>query len=197
MSSLFQCDSDDDDSGGPDDIYADVWGDFVTTVTLYGMLGLGCFVFFEIMRSKQNVFASRANSMPHRMPALLPNKAVRWIKSLWDLQDPEVLNIVGMDGFVFLRFLGFCLRICFASMVMGLGVLMPVYYTSSGGSVESLFGKLTMDNLAPESKTLYCSAAGAVLLTLGVLLAVDLECKLFASSREQYMAAGDPDGEND
>jgi len=191
--SLFQCSigKDDDDSGSLD-VYADVWGAFITTVTLYGALGLGCFVFFEVMRSKQKVYASRANCLPHRIPPLPPPKAGRWVQHLWGMEDSEILAIAGMDGYVFLRFLGFCLRVCFASTIMSCGALVPTYFYS-GGTVESLFGQLTMDNVPPGSRLLYSSAVGTYLLTIGALYAIDCECKFFSKSREEFMISGDPD----
>jgi hypothetical protein len=195
--SFFQCSigQDDDNSNSSDsDVYGNVWADFITSVTLYGALGAGCMVFFEVMRSKRNVFASRANCLPHRTPTIIDEKkSFGWIRALWIMTDEDILDVAGMDGYVFLRFLGFCNRISVYAMIAGCVVLMPVYLTS-GGIVQSLFGKLTMDNIPQRSGILYISVASAYLLTIGVLFSVDVECKVFSRSREKFMISGDPDG---
>jgi len=189
---LFQCSIGSDDHDDDEiDLYANVWDSFITTVTIFGSIGMMCYICFEVFRSNRVVFASRGNRLPHRVPDFLPEGPFRWIKALHEISDAEVLKIVGVDGYVFLRFLAFCLRVCFASCVVGLAVLMPIY--SSAGSVQSTFGSLTMDNVPQHSGLLYYSVASTYLLVIGVMLGIDCECRRFVAARSKFMTAGDVD----
>ena len=92
------------------------------------------------------------------------NRNVSWV---------AVMDTVGLDGYMFLRFLKMCLGICTFSSFYGIAILWPIYYTGSGDTEE--WYVLTMQNLSDGSWQLWIGSAHMWLTSLFVLWKIKKE----------------------
>jgi hypothetical protein len=111
--------------------------------------------------------------------------------SLFFTSEDELLKAIGMDGYVFLRFLKMCATILSICSFFGLIVLLPVYFTGEGN--DNIFGinKYSMANLMESSSRLWASWVFTYLYTFIFLYCIHMEYKNFAAKRQQFLKLGD------
>ena len=173
-----------------DDPFDNAWSDIITTLIIYGAVGLALFLAFEWKRGNLDVYACRAALYPDRVPEPRPLGCLAWVKAIFALPDQEVLEYAGLDAFVLLRFLTLALWTSFAMMIWGLVVLMPIYGTGER-DVQNSFAQLTMDNLSQQSPRLWASVISAYLFTGIVLFGINLETLEYAQVRLDFLINGD------
>eukprot|EP00952_Eustigmatos_sp_NYUAD-ZCMA_P009753 40258-Eustigmatos_ZCMA.PRE.1 len=65
--------------------------------------------------------------MPHRCPPELPRGFLRWVVPLMTMKADRVHSLVGLDGYMLLRYIKLCKRVCLFSGVLGTIILIPLY----------------------------------------------------------------------
>ena len=168
------------------------WEGLTTTASLYGLVGLALLVTFEASRGKGSVYSRRSRGLPHRTPAKPGRWPLQWLLPVLMMPDDEVRQKVGMDGFVCLRYLRWCLKACFFAAFWSCAVLLPVYWTGRR-DVPEIFQRLTMDNLYPGSNRMWASTVFSALFTAFVLVTMDHEWRSFVEWRTEFLAEGDYD----
>jgi hypothetical protein len=117
---------------------------------------------------------------------------LQWLKPVLLLGDDECRRMVGLDGFVCIRYLRWCLKVClFCSFWAGV-VLMPLYSTGLQ-HLEDGFARLTMANVIDGSQRLWASAAFSALFNLYALYTINEEWKLYVKWRTEFLETGDRD----
>jgi hypothetical protein len=56
-----------------------------------------------------------------------------WIFPLWSTSEQDLVNLVGMDAALFMRFTRMCRNIFLILAVLGCAVVVPIYYTNFAG----------------------------------------------------------------
>jgi hypothetical protein len=108
------------------------------TVLLYGAVGLILLVVFEVFRGKKSVFLRRASKLKHRTPKIPGRMPFQWIPPVFKLSNEEMRRMVGLDGYVCIRYLMWCLKVCTFCSFWGLIVLLPMYYTGEVNGMISM-----------------------------------------------------------
>ena len=107
------------------------------------------------------------------------------------INDDDLLKAIGMDAYVFLRFLKLAATVLSITSFLGLIILLPVYFTGEGN--DNIFGinLYSMANLKTNSSRLWASWVFTYVYTIIFLYFIHLEYKNFAAKRKQYFKFGD------
>jgi len=174
------------------------------TDQLYNTLYINVFIFlslsivFELIRHMKSIFMNRlvkkfirSNRVPEK-PAVYP---FAWIWSIISIDQEEVLRMVGLDGYMLLRYLIVCFRAaCFYSF-WGLLLMAPIYSFGKGdlsGWNRYTIANVTDDN---ESTTLWMPVVFCYLFSIFLCQLMYYEFKHFIEKRVDYLVQGDPDTE--
>lgn len=164
------------------------------TLAMQGGIGLVVWALFEYFRPKQReVYAPRLRSKKNRCPEACPDKPFAWISHCFNISDEDTLRHIGLDGFMFLRFLLLCFKMAAACGVFGLIVLMPVYSTAPGNPGVAGINLYTMGNLEEGGDRLWASFIATYLYTLLFVYLLYKEYEYFVALRQRYFTEGDID----
>ncbi|KAK4051504.1 hypothetical protein OIO90_004718 [Microbotryomycetes sp. JL221] len=92
------------------------------------LVGLGALTAFSILRPNNSmIYQPKVKySEDGKQPPKLDKGVFSWIKPVFRIQEPELMQTVGLDGVVFLRFLRLCRLIFFITAVLTCAVLIPI-----------------------------------------------------------------------
>lgn len=125
----------------------------------------------------------------------MPSKGLfQWIINIIKVSDEETLQRIGMDAYIFLRFMRLCSKFCIISGLLGGLILCPVYYTSYGEQIGIAGINLyTMGNIQPGGKRLWASCAFCWIFNLFFLYLMHNEYRCFVTLRQRFLYDGDQD----
>eukprot|EP00953_Heterococcus_sp_UTEX-ZZ885_P027763 14856-Heterococcus_DN1.PRE.1 len=140
---------------------------------------------------------SRRITKPSRSPAESPKKGLfGWIRSVTKVSDAETLRCVGLDTYMFLRFLRMCFKVTAVSAVVSLAVLIPVYITGKDSTPASTgYNTITMANIKEGGGRLWAPLVVYYFFVALMLSALWAEWKHFLPLRYKFLAEGDVDTE--
>jgi hypothetical protein len=182
----------------------------VVWVTLLVSLCVGTFLYISYltlrhMHYKQNNFdlyeMRQFGGLSHRMPEpynYMKNEnnfccSFGWARAAIQTSEQETLRMVGMDAYMFLRFLKLCFRISLFGTVLGCLILIPIYATgeATGNDTEE-FNSITLAKVESGSRRLWATAVCWLLFVCFALRELYLEWKLtYAPRRLEFLAHGD------
>jgi len=166
---------------------------FVTLV-LQGIIGSVVYILFECFRGQREIFWPKRRTKPHRCPAEDPSLTVfGWTWCVLRRSDEETLQLVGTDGFVLLRYLRMCTRVCLGCGAFACALLLPVYATGFGDDDTIGISRLTMANITAGGTRLWAPFFCTWIFTLVLLYALYKEYEHFVHLRHQFLAKGDVD----
>eukprot|EP00953_Heterococcus_sp_UTEX-ZZ885_P039527 20258-Heterococcus_DN1.PRE.2 len=121
-----------------------------------------------------------------------PRGFLAWVLPSWRIGDDEFLRQVGLDGYMVIRFIRLCRRLCWMATVCGCGILLPIYttgprYDSKDGGVFFM----TMSNLETGSNKLWATVFFAWVFSLYLLYTLREEHYYFSQKRNDWLANGD------
>lgn len=109
---------------------------FLVNVVLFVLLML----FFEFNRHYKQIFLKRYQNKfikTGRVPEKPPDHMFGWLVALWTVpEEPDFLNMVGLDAFVLLRFHVLCIKLSVFVSFWGYAILLPTYCTVPTDLVE-------------------------------------------------------------
>jgi len=158
------------------------------------------YIFFVVLRWREkrknsySLYEPRQHLFSHRSPAPFADS---WIMDAWRVDEETLRKNVGLDSYMFLRFLRLGARISLFGVVCSF-ILLPVYATGEErGDATIQFNRLTLARVKQGSDRLW----GTVLLWW-VFIAFILkefwnEWKEYQDNRREFLAKGDPDGNLD
>jgi len=154
------------------------------------------YLFFAYQRSKErdngsySLYEPRHHNRSHRSPRPF---ADRWWSDTWNVSQAELLRCVGLDSYMFLRFLRLGARM--ASIGTGLSlILIPIYATGNATGAWTLqFNRLTLARVEQGSSRLWATTFCWWSFIAFVLYEFWTEWKLFYRNRHDFVANGDPD----
>jgi hypothetical protein len=115
-----------------------------------------------------------------------------WIKSTWCVSDDTVYEVVGMDGYVYLRFLKMCFTVMLYSAILGNVIGLAVYGTSSAED-DAVHGinYYSLTNIPAGNDRLWTPWILTYFFTLIFLYHIYKEYENFALRRAHYLKHGD------
>lgn len=150
-------------------------------------------LFFHFTLGQREIYAPRLRTKPDRCPAKPPSFLFGWIQPIINLSDEETLRIVGLDAFMFLRYLKIFARVGLGCGIFGLITLVPIYGTASKKEGVVGIAMYTMAQISPGGGRLWASLIcywGYILVLLYLLYN---EYEYFCQLRQTFMKIGDPD----
>ena len=157
-------------SGDDGYVYATAWEDIRFTILIYGLSGIILYTIFETFRGRKSVYARRTkkDGLRHRAPPAPGRGPFQWLPPVLMTQDEEFRRMVGLDGFVCMRYIRWCLKMCFFCTFWCTTTLMPFYADGDNG-VTDTFGLIAMDNIKNSSPNLWLPVIFAAIFTLYAL----------------------------
>ena len=152
-------------------------------------------VCFECFRRIRPLYLSRlAFEKERRVPPAPNSFPLNWVWKIKSVTDREVLRMVGLDGYMLLRYILICFRIGFFFSFWGLVFLTPIYSYSDGGSVG--WNKFTLANIPSNNMNAYELWTPVIFFYMFSVFFCQLmyyEYKNFIRKRLQYLIQGDSD----
>ena len=141
------------------------------------------------------MFEPRQFTRAHRSPAPFAGGGglFAWAVEAYQTSDEDLLKSVGLDTFMFLRFLRIGARMTFIGTLLSM-ILIPVYATGEGRGVETeSFNMLTLARVGPGSDRLWATLLCEWLFVAFILRSLWCEWELYAKHRYHFLAHGDVD----
>ena len=171
------------------------WSSVLVTFVISAAQGLIFYAFFLHQRAKEkakqsfDLYEPRQHNLSHRSPPpYSPEKS--WWREAWDLSQEETLRCVGLDSFMFLRFLRLGARICLVGSALAC-VLIPVYATGEArGEKTEQFNQLTLARVEAQSDRLWAPLIAWYIFVAFCIREMLLEWSLYTKNRNDFMARG-------
>jgi hypothetical protein len=172
------------------------------TEQLYNTLYINVFIFlslsavFEIMRHMKSIYMNRLSRKfieSNRVPNKPPAYPFAWIWAIMKISQEDFLQMVGLDGYMLMRYLIVCFRVaCFYSF-WGVVLMAPIY--SYGEGALAGWNRFTIANVTgnSESSTLWMPVVFCYLFAMFLCQLMYYEYKHFIAMRVDYLEKGDPD----
>lgn len=182
---------------------------FATLIMLFVTLSCVFLIFLSCFYHNQKTSPLFISPRRHRLPRLVPpplpvDGYFSWVKVCFFMSDEEIINRIGYDSLVFLRFHRLALRCIVKMSVFSFVVLLPLNFTGGGHAnaqdlkeyVGSLFFtdflRFTMANVVSGSPRLWVHCFAAYLLTGIVCRELLIEYETFNSIRHRYLLSREP-----
>ncbi|EWM27857.1 early-responsive to dehydration 4 [Nannochloropsis gaditana] len=118
---------------------------------------------------------------------LLSNNPFVWLVTLWRTSEKDIIECVGSDAYMFLRFLRLGCWISLVATVLGLCILLPVNVV--GGNHLAQLERLSLSNVADQSSLLWVPLIIAYLLGGLALYVLHREYIVYVELRQRYLRA--------
>jgi len=182
---------------------------FATLTMLFTIMTCVMIVFLSCFYHNQQTSPLFSSPRRHRLPRLVPpplpvDGTFSWIKVCFYMSDEELINRVGFDALIFIRFHRLSLRCIVKMSVFSFIVLLPLNFTGGGhanasdikGYVGSLlftdFLRFSMANVSGGSPRLWVHCVAAYVLTGIVMRELVVEYNAFNNIRHRYMLSKEP-----
>jgi hypothetical protein len=182
---------------------------FATLIVLFVTLSCVFLIFLSCFYHNQKTSPLFISPRRHRLPKLVPpplpvDGYFSWVKVCFFLSDEEIINRIGYDSLIFLRFHRLALRCIVKMSIFSFFVLLPLNFTGGGHAnaqdlkeyVGSLFFtdflRFTMANVQSGSPRLWVYCFAAYLLTGIVVRELLVEYETFNAIRHRYLLSREP-----
>lgn len=182
---------------------------FATLAMLFTIMSSVLVVFLSCFYHNQKTsplfISPRRNRLPKLVPPPLPvDGTFSWIKVCFYISDEEIMERIGFDSLIFLRFHRLALRCIVKMSVVSFFIILPLNFTGGGhanasdlkGYVGSLlftdFLRFTMANVTGGSPRLWVHCFAAYLLSAIVMRELVIEYNAFNNIRHRYMLSKEP-----
>eukprot|EP00607_Mallomonas_marina_P010478 CAMPEP_0182421544 /NCGR_PEP_ID=MMETSP1167-20130531/6968_1 /TAXON_ID=2988 /ORGANISM="Mallomonas Sp, Strain CCMP3275" /LENGTH=836 /DNA_ID=CAMNT_0024598791 /DNA_START=34 /DNA_END=2544 /DNA_ORIENTATION=+ len=159
----------------------------LSTLTIYGAIGAILLLYFERVRNQSVVYFPRCHNRKSTSPARPPVGLFAWIPFVLSISDEETLRMVGMDAFVFLSILRFCVRFAFSSGLLGAVFLIPVYVAAPFNHDNPGIRRWSMGNINSSYSQLWTPWLFTYIFSFIFLGLLHFEYKSFATLRQKYL----------
>ncbi len=185
-----------------DEVKEVAWSPVITTAVISGALFCFGLSYFLVKRSKHanhpvspilDIYEKRTIGKSHRSPPPwtgVGHGMFQWAKDALSVDDKELLRCVGLDTYVFLRFLLLGFWATIVPSIPAIIILIPI--NATGGDSEG-FNKITLGNISAKSNRLWAAALVWYIYVIYVLWLLLKEWKHFFPLRYDYLARGDID----
>lgn len=162
-----------------------------SVLAINGGIGIVALVLFEWWRNQVEVYAPRLRSANQSFPAKPLGGPFGWLRSIWSVTDDEVLQVAGLDAYVFLRYLRLGLKTATICGCTGLVFLLPIYGTAPGLDGVTGINIFSMANLDLNGSRLWASWIFTYIFTIIFLYLIHKEYEHFVMRRRAFFKQGD------
>ncbi len=157
---------------------------------LNAIIGTVFYILFELFRNYNvEVYAPRLRTSKSLVIAKPSAAVFGWFKQVWEVNDSDLLRMIGLDGYVFLRYLRMSAKIAGICM-FGLLIMLPSYYTAAGNEKVWGINLLTMANIPEDGNRLWVCLLFAYVFSFVFLYLIYKEYEHFAECRMEYFKHG-------
>jgi len=157
---------------------------------------------FEFNRHMKSIYLKRRMKdkfvRAGRVPPEPGTGFLGWISTLNTISEDDMLQMVGLDGYMLMRYINICFHITLFISVWGACVLAPFYANSGGG--HCAWTKYTLGNVPMGDENdvdgwsrLWAPALFAYIFSAYYCLIMYNEYHNFLEKRVSYLQKGDPD----
>ncbi|KAG5191569.1 late exocytosis, associated with Golgi transport-domain-containing protein [Tribonema minus] len=150
-----------------------------------------------LLRSRPRLFSAyetRRITRPERSPPEASTALLGWVSSVLAVSDEETHRCVGLDTFMFIRFLRMCFFITGVSSAFALVFLIPIYATGGERSSASTgYNSINMANVINGSHRLWATLVFWYGFVALVLHCFWREWLVYLPLRQRYLVEGDVD----
>jgi hypothetical protein len=164
--------------------------------------GLGFFVFFLYQRWRDekhtdfDIFEPRQHTCSHRTPKsfLASLGPFRWAYEAYKFPSEELLRCIGLDSYMFIRFLRLGARMTFfVGTILSL-ILLPIYSTGFAHGDDTVeFNKITLARVEKGSARMWATVFAWYAFVGFFLYNLWTEWNLYAKHRRAFLATADVD----
>lgn len=179
---------------------------FATLIMLFVTLNCVFLIFLSCFYHNQKTSPLFISPRRHRLPKLVPpplpvDGYFSWVRVCFYLSDEEIINRIGYDSLIFIRFHRLALRCIVKMSIFSFVVLLPLNFTGGGQSDSqdlkeivffTDFMMFTMANIVAGSPRLWVHCFAAYLLTGIVVRELLVEYETFNSIRHRYLLSREP-----
>jgi len=176
------------------------WSGITATLTVAILQTAVFYVIFVVNRSREkkknshSLYEPRQHLFSHRSPAPF---ADNWIMDAWRVDKDELRKKVGLDSYMFLRFLRLGARISALGVLCSI-ILMPIYATGEArGDATIQFNQITLARVDQGSHRIWVTAFLWWVFIGFILKEFWTEWNEYQENRLEFLAKGDPDGNLD
>jgi hypothetical protein len=92
----------------------------------------------HVYESRRATYATRCPAGGALLPPLpRPRWPLGWVWPVLAVEDEQLLQLVGLDAYVMVRYIRLCWKMCAAAAVVCVGVLVPIYEAASNGDDDA------------------------------------------------------------
>jgi hypothetical protein len=165
-----------------------------TTLVLQGAIGIVVYFVYESMRMRREVFFPKRRSKPERCPKHDPSPSFfGWLTCTRNISDVDTLQMVGMDGYIMLRFLRMCATVLIGCGIFSLVFLLPIFATAAGDDEVVGINRLTIANITSGGARLWAPWICCYIFSFVMLYMLYKEYEAFVQLRRGFLVQGDPD----
>eukprot|EP00550_Attheya_septentrionalis_P011715 CAMPEP_0198302568 /NCGR_PEP_ID=MMETSP1449-20131203/55697_1 /TAXON_ID=420275 /ORGANISM="Attheya septentrionalis, Strain CCMP2084" /LENGTH=1146 /DNA_ID=CAMNT_0044004955 /DNA_START=194 /DNA_END=3634 /DNA_ORIENTATION=- len=190
-------------------LYHETSMSFASFAMLFLIMGCIFLVFLSCFYHNQKTSPLFISPRRHRLPKLVPpplpvDSAFSWIRICFYMSDEEIINRIGYDSLIFLRFHRLALRCIVKMSLFSFIVILPLNFTGGGranasdlkGYVGTLlftdFLRFSMANVSGGSPRLWVHCFAAYLLTAIVGRELLVEYEAYNNIRHRYLLSKEP-----
>jgi hypothetical protein len=190
----------------------------LATISINIAVGGAFLLLFELLRSNTDIFAPKkywaevdkkesatpevGNSRPNSTAFLASERfafpargLLAWIPQVLSVEVEVILSSMGLDAYVMLRFLRLCFKVGCATSLLGLGVLVPTYYTAPTNTKAVGINLYSMSHVHQMGDRLWASVGAQYAFTLIFCYYMHKEYENFAIKRKLYFKSSSSMGD--
>ena len=162
---------------------------FTTSLTLNIIISSTCIILFCFLRPLYPQIYS-PKSILLDMP-LLPNRMLSWLTlSVFKIPDETIDNIIGIDGYILIKFIKMNINIFTILTVLGISILLPIHYNGNNNQYD--FDAYSLSNIKDGSDIMWVHACGIWIITILYLYYLNKIYEEFSDIRHKYLCSPIP-----
>jgi hypothetical protein len=167
----------------PDTQTASVFATIIINLIVGSIFLIG----FELLRSNGDIFAPRKNWIGPDDRTLMPNRGfLAWIPQVLSVDDEVVLDTLGLDAYMLLRFLKMCFTIGAYTSFLALVVLLPIYCTAPYNKNAVGINRYSMGHIQEQGVRLWAPMVFTYVFAFIFLYFIYKEYEHYVEKRKVY-----------
>ena len=168
------------------------------TLTLNLVIFSVLVLFFEMNRNLPRLFLKRLRKSfeeEDRVAGKPPPHLFGWIRHIMALRNSDYLQMIGLDGYMLLRFITICFKFCVFGALLGSAILAPLY--AKGDQGYGGWQQYTLANVVSSGEittdALWLPAVFSYIYLAYAMYLFHDEFEHFVLKRLEFLVQGDPD----
>ncbi|EGC40174.1 hypothetical protein DICPUDRAFT_52216 [Dictyostelium purpureum] len=175
------------------------WSTFTTSLATNIIIGTVIMLLFFFLRiiykNFYNARMLRGQNKETSKDVSLVNSPIRWITHTLFYPLEMIYEHRGIDAYIHLQFLYLCMKMIFILMIFGIGILLPINYTSIDSETEeklnvtlNTLDTVTVGTIPPKSRRLWAHALSIPLFTFIAFYLFQRTNQIYLEKRIRWMS---------